>query len=40
MEADGLSLEEGEEGEENLGEGEQDYSVKQVLLFKINLKNA
>ncbi|XP_011603122.2 cdkn1a interacting zinc finger protein 1a [Takifugu rubripes] len=29
MEADGLSLEEGEEGEESLGEGEQDSSVKQ-----------
>lgn len=39
MEADGLSLEEGEEGEESLGEGEQDCSVKQVILFYFHLKN-
>lgn len=31
MEADGLSLEEGEEGEESLGEGEQDSPGKQVI---------
>lgn len=39
MEADGLSLEEGEEGEESLGEGEQDSPVKQVILSQFNLKN-
>lgn len=33
MEADGLSLEEREEGEESQSEGEQDYSVKQVIVF-------
>lgn len=35
MEADGLSLEEGEEGEEGQSEGEQDYSVKQVIVFNV-----
>lgn len=38
MEADGLSLEKEEEGEQSLSEGEQDYSVKQVALFKFDLK--
>lgn len=38
MEADVLSLEKEEEGEQSLSEGEQDYSVKQVILFKLDLK--
>lgn len=38
MEADGLSLEEGEEGEGSLGEGEQDSPVKQVILCQFNVK--
>lgn len=38
MEADGLSLEKEDEGEQSLSEGEQDYSAKQVILFKLDLK--
>lgn len=37
MEADGLSLEVEEEGEQSLSEEEQDNSVKQVTLFKFYL---
>lgn len=37
MEADGLSLEVEEEGEQSLSEEEQDNSVKQVTLFKFDL---
>lgn len=39
MEADGLSLEEEEEEEQSLSEEEQDYSVKEVILFRFDLKN-
>lgn len=39
MEVDGLSLEKEEEGEQSLSEGEQDYSVKEVILFNFDLKN-
>lgn len=40
METDGVSLAEAEEGEESLSEGEQDYSVNQVISFKYNLKKS
>lgn len=39
MEAEGLSLEKEEDGEQSLSEGEQDYSVKQVILLKFDPKN-